>query len=69
MERYIQVAQTQAQTQATARLVIVLVTRTQKSGTGDNNCQMETDILVRNDQTGQSGPPSKLLTNIPVRQN
>ena len=30
---------------------------------------MERDILVRNDQTGQSEPPSKLVTNIPVGQN
>ena len=59
-------------TQATARLVIVLVSRIQKSGTRDNNfvngkghfCSSD-----RNDQTGQRGPPSKLVPNMPVGPN
>ena len=47
MERYIPVAPIHP-TQATARLIIVLVSRIQKSGSGDNSfCQMERDVLVR----------------------
>ena len=59
-------------TQATARLVIVLVTRKQKSGTGNNNLQNGKGYFGptdRNDQTAQSGPPSKLVLNISVGQN
>ena len=40
---------------------------------GQQFCQMERDISVRptdrNDQTGHSGPPSKLVPNIPVGPN
>ena len=60
-------------TQATPCLVIILVSRIQKSSTGDNNFVKwkgrhfgPTDW---NDQTGQSGPPSKLVPNNPVRPN
>ena len=57
--------------QATARLVIVLVSRIQKSGTGDNNfVKLKRDISVdRNDQTDHRGPPSKLVPDIPVGPN
>ena len=48
-------------TQATARLVIVLVSR------GQQFCQMERDISVR--PTGQRRPPSKLVPNIPGGPN
>ena len=48
-------------TQATARLVIVLVSR------GQQFCQMEGDISVR--PTGQRRPPSKLVPNIPGGPN
>ena len=59
-------------TQATARLVIVLVSRIQKRGTGDNilsNGQGHFGPTNWNDQTSQSGPPSKLIPNIPVGPN
>ena len=43
--------------QATARLVIVLVSRMQKSGTGDNSfVKWKREISVR--PTEMSGPPS-----------
>ena len=48
-------------TQATARLVIVLVSR------GQQFCQMERYLSVR--PTGQRGPASKLVTNIPGGPN
>ena len=62
-------------TQATARLVLVLVSRIQESGSGNNNfvkwkgtfrSEEPTD---RNDQTGQSASPSKLVPNISVGPN
>ena len=60
-------------TQATPCLLIVLVSRIQKSGTGDNNLVKWKDISVRptdrNDQTGQNGPPSKVVSNIAVVPN
>ena len=52
--------------------ILVFVIRIEKSGTGDNNFSNgkghfgPTD---RNDQTGHSGPPSKLVPNIPVGPN
>ena len=49
-------------TQATARLVIVLASRIQKSGTGDNN-------FVKWKRTFESDRPSKLVPNIPVGPN
>ena len=59
-------------TQATAHLVIVLISRIQKSGTGDNNFVKWKEKIRptdRKDQTGQSGPPSKLVPNIVVGPN
>ena len=62
-------------TQATAHLVLVLVSRIQESGSGNNNfvkwkgtfrSERPTD---RNDQTGQSGSPSKLVPNISAGPN
>ena len=58
-------------TQATAHLVIVLV-RIQKSGTGYNNFVKWKGTFHPTDQdnqTGQSGPPSKLVPNIVVGPN
>ena len=56
-------------TQATAHLVIVLVI-IQKSGTGDNDfVKGHFGPTDRNDQSGQSGPPSKLVLNILVGPN
>ena len=58
--------------QATMCLVIVLWSRIQKSGIGDNNFVKWKglfDLTGRNDRTSQSGPPSKLVSNIPVRPN
>ena len=60
-------------TQATARLVIILLSRLQKSGTGDNNF-VKWIGTFRSDRTkwsvtGQSGPPSKLVPSIPVGPN
>ena len=49
-------------TQATARLIIVLASRTTILSNGKEHFG-PTD---RNDQTGQRGPPSKLVPNIPV---
>ena len=53
-------------TQATTHLVIVLVSRMQMRGTGGT--------ILSNGKghfgwSGQSGPPSKLVPNIPVRPN
>ena len=62
-------------TQTTTRLVIVLLSRIQKSVSGDNNFvkwkgTFWSDLPPPlNDQTGQSGPPSKLVPNIPVWPN
>ena len=59
-------------TQATAHLVIVLISRIQKSGNGDNNFvkwKGKIRPTDRKDQTGQSGPPSKLVPNIVVGRN
>ena len=56
-------------TQTTTRFVIVLVSRIQKSGTGNNNFVKWKGTFNRNDRTGQSGPPSKVIPNILVRQN
>ena len=60
-------------TQATARLVIILLSRLQKSGTGNNNF-VKWEGTFRSDRTkwsvtGQSGPPSKLVPSIPVGPN
>ena len=55
-------------TQATGRLVIVLVGRIQKSGTGDNNF-VKIGPIDRDNLTGQSGQSSKLVPNIPVEPN
>ena len=59
--------------QATARLVIILLSRLQKSGTGDNNF-VKWKGTFRSDRrkwsvTGQSEPPSKLVPSIPVAPN
>ena len=54
-------------TQATARLVIVLVSRMQKRGVGDNNFVKLKGTFrsdQRNDQAGKGGP-SKVVPNIP----
>ena len=54
-------------TQATARLVIVLVSRMQKRGAGDNNFVKLKGTFRsdrRNDQAGKGGP-SKVVPNIP----
>ena len=60
-------------TQATARLVIILLSRFQKSGTGDNNFVKWKGTFRSNrtkwSVTGQSGPPSKLVPSIPVGPN
>ena len=61
-------------TQAAAHLVIVLVSRIQKSSAGDNNFvkwkgKINIRPIDRKDQTGQSGPPSKLVPNIVIGQN
>ena len=60
-------------TQATARLVIILLSRLQKSVTGDNNF-VKWKGTFRSDRTkssvtGQSGPSSKLVPSIPVGPN
>lgn len=53
-------------TQATARLIIVLfIARYQRAVFGDNNFGPSD----RNDQTGQRGPPSKVVPNIPFGPN
>ena len=53
--------------------LLVLVSRIEKSGTGDNNLANGKGIsdrpTDRNDQTDHSGPPSKLVPNIPGRAN
>ena len=52
--------------------LLVLVRRIEKSGTGDNNLangKGHFGPTDRNDQTGHSGPPSKLVPNIPVGPN
>ena len=59
-------------TKASACLLIVLTSRIQKSGTGNNNFvngKGHFGPTDRNDQIGQSGPPSKLVSNIPVGPN
>ena len=61
-------------TQATARLVIVLVSRIQQGGTRDSNFvkwkgTFNFSPTGRNDQTGQRRSPSKLVWNIPVGPN
>ena len=53
-------------------LVIALVGRTQKSGTGPtvfSNEKGHFGPTDRNDRTGQSGPPSKVVLSIPVEPN
>ena len=55
---------------ATARLVVVLVSRIQKRGTGDDNFVKKKEYFGTTDRpTGQRGPPSKLVPTIPVRPN
>ena len=57
-------------TQATGHLVIVLVSRIQKSSTEDNSFVKLKGTFwsdLPNNQTSQSGPPSKLVSNILVR--
>ena len=56
-------------TQATARLVIALVRGIQKSRTILSNGKRHFSPTDRNDQTGQRGPPSKLVPNSPVGPN
>ena len=59
-------------TQATVHLVIVLVSRIQKSGTGDHNLSNGKGHFGLTDQdnrTSQSGPPSKLVVHILVGPN
>ena len=70
MERYIPVAQTRPKPPRVWLLFLkagykraVLETTILSNGNGDFG---PTD---RNDQTGQSGPPSKLVPNIPVGPN
>ena len=53
---------------ATARLVIVLVSRIQKRGTGDDNF-VKKGTFQYHRPTGQRGPPSKLVPNNSVRPN
>ena len=48
--------------QGTARLVIVLVSRIQKSGIGYNDLANGKELS----RTDQIGPPSKVFPNIPV---
>ena len=48
--------------QGTARLVIVLVSRIQKSGIGYNDLANGKELS----RTDQIGPPSKVVPNIPV---
>ena len=53
---------------------IVLVSRIQKSGTGEKNfvklkLMRHFSPTDPDNRTGQSGPPSKLVTNIPIRPN
>ena len=62
------------QTQATARLLIVLVMKSgyKKAALGTtvlSNGKGHSSPTDRNDQTSQSGPPSKLVSNIPVKPN
>ena len=70
MERYILVAQTQPKPQYSMLLFLykgykraILGTTILSNGEGHFG---PTD---QNDQTSQSGPPSELVTNIPVRPN
>ena len=59
--------------QATGCLLIVpAASRIQKSGTGDNNFVKWKGLFGRTDRnewTGQSEPPSKVVPNIPVGRN
>ena len=58
--------------QATARLIIVLISRIQNSGTGDNNFlarDISVQLSLTENRTGQRGPTSKLVPNIPVGPN
>ena len=73
MERYIPFAHSDP-TQATARLVIVLVMKSgYKRGllgtTILSNAKGHFGPTDRSDQTGHSGPPSKLVPNIPIGPN
>jgi len=61
-------------TQATSRLLIVLLSRLPKSGCKEkqltfSNGKGRFGPTDRNDWTGQSGPPSKVVLNIPVGKN
>ena len=59
-------------TQATVCLVFVLVSKMWKNGTGDDNFvkwKRQFSFTDQNDQTDQSGPPSKLVPNILVGPN
>ena len=59
-------------TQATARLVIILVSRIKRSVLGTtilSNGKGRFGPTDRDNRTGQSGPPSKPVLNIPVRPN
>ena len=59
-------------TQATVRLVIVLVSRIQKRVMGTtilSNGRAHFGPTDRDNRTSQSGPPSKLVPNIVVRPN
>ena len=52
-------------TQAKSRLLIVLLRRLPKSGCKEKQLTFSNG----NDWTGQSGPPSKVVLNIPVGRN
>ena len=70
-ERYIGVEQTRP---GQARLDIVLVNRMQKSGTGDRTTILSNEKehfspTDQNERIGQSEPPSKVVSNIPVGPN
>ena len=61
-------------TQVTSRLLIVLLSRLPKSGCKEkqltfSNGKGRIGPTDRNDWTGQSGPPSKVVLNIPVGRN
>ena len=59
-------------TQATAHLIILLVSRIQESGTGNNNFvkwKGNFGLTDQNNWTGQSGSLSMVVLDIPVRPN
>ena len=61
-------------TQATSRLLIVLLSRLPKSGCKEkqltfSNGKGRFGPTDRNDWTGQNGPPSQVVLNIPIGRN